>query len=71
MKEYQQLIECSCYELIQGFRVTCLLTGQYNPKCYGTITDVISNITSSHVESNRQADRQIFDTVIMFFLDEI
>ena len=29
------------YKLLQGFRVTCLFTGQYNTKGYGTITDVI------------------------------
>ena len=27
--------------LVQGFRVTCLFTGQYNAKGYDTITDVI------------------------------
>ena len=27
--------------LEQGFRVTCLWTGQYNTKGYGKITDVI------------------------------
>ena len=32
---------CYCYKLIQGFRVTCLLTGQYTTKENGTITDVI------------------------------
>ena len=30
-----------CYELVQGFRVTCLFTGLYYTKCYDTITDVI------------------------------
>ena len=29
------------YKLVQGFRVTCLITGQYNKKGYDTITDVI------------------------------
>ena len=29
------------YKLIQRFRVTCLFTGQYTIKNYGTITDVI------------------------------
>ena len=28
-------------KLIQGFRVTCLFTGQYNTEGYGTITHVI------------------------------
>ena len=32
---------CNYYILVQGFRVTCLITGQYNIKGYGTITDVI------------------------------
>ena len=32
----------NCNKLVQGFRVTCLLTGQYNTKGYGTITDVIN-----------------------------
>ena len=27
--------------LVQGFRVICFITGQYNTKGYGTITDVI------------------------------
>ena len=31
----------SCYKLEQGFRVTCLFTGQHNTKVYDTITDVI------------------------------
>ena len=31
----------SCYKLVQGFRVTCFITGQYNTKGYGTITGVI------------------------------
>ena len=26
---------------MQGFRVTCLITGQYNTKGYGTIIDVL------------------------------
>ena len=30
-----------CYKLVQGFRVICFITGQYNTKGYGTITDVI------------------------------
>ena len=30
-----------CYKLVQGFRVTCLLTGQYNTKGYDMITDII------------------------------
>ena len=30
-----------CYEIVQGFRVTCLFTGQNNTKGYDTITDVI------------------------------
>ena len=30
-----------CYKLIQGFRVTCLFTGQYTTEEHGTITDVI------------------------------
>ena len=30
-----------CYKLVQGFRVTCLFTGQYNTKGYDMITDVI------------------------------
>ena len=30
-----------CYKLVEGFRVTCLLTGQYNTKGYDTITDFI------------------------------
>ena len=30
-----------CYKLVQGFRVTCLFTGQYNTKGYVAITDVI------------------------------
>ena len=30
-----------CYKLVQGFRVMCFITGQYNTKGYGTITDVI------------------------------
>ena len=30
-----------CYKLVQRFRVTCLFTGQYTTKAYGTITDVI------------------------------
>ena len=29
------------YILVQGFRVTCLFTGQYNTKGYDIITDVI------------------------------
>ena len=29
------------YKLMQYFSVTCLFTGQYNPKGYDTITDVI------------------------------
>ena len=28
-----------CYKLVQGFRVICFITGQYNTKGYGTITD--------------------------------
>ena len=28
-------------KLVQGFRVTCLFTCQYNTKGYDTITDVI------------------------------
>ena len=31
-----------CYNLVQGFSVTCLLAGQYNAKDYGTITDIDS-----------------------------
>ena len=30
-----------CYKLIQRFRVTGLLAGQYNTKLHGTITDVM------------------------------
>ena len=30
-----------CYKLEQGFRVTCLFTGQYNTKGYDMVTDVI------------------------------
>ena len=30
-----------CYKLVQGFRVTCLFTGQYNTRGYDKITDVI------------------------------
>ena len=30
-----------CYKLIQMFRVTCFITGQYNTGYYGTFTDVI------------------------------
>ena len=29
------------YILLQGFRITCLFTGQYNTKVYDTITDVM------------------------------
>ena len=29
--------------IVQRFGVTCLFTGQYNIKSYGTITDVIAN----------------------------
>ena len=29
-----------CYKLIQLFRVTCFIAGQYNTKYYGTFTDV-------------------------------
>ena len=25
--------ESNCYKLVQGLRVTCLLTGRYNTKC--------------------------------------
>ena len=35
------IISSYCYKLVQGFRVTCLLAGQYNTNVYGTITDVI------------------------------
>ena len=28
-------------KLVQGFKVTCLFTGQFNTKGYDTITDVI------------------------------
>ena len=31
-------ISCICYELVQGFWVTCFITGHYNTKDYGTIT---------------------------------
>ena len=30
-----------CYKLVQGFRVACLFTDQYNTKVYDMITDVI------------------------------
>ena len=30
-----------CYKLIQLFRVTCFIAGQYNTGYYGTFTDVI------------------------------
>ena len=30
-----------CYKLVQRFMVTCLFTGQYITKAYGTFTDVI------------------------------
>ena len=33
--------EKNFYKLVQGFRVTCLFTRQYNTKGYDTITDVI------------------------------
>ena len=29
------------YRLVQGFRETCLFTGQYNTEGYDTITDVL------------------------------
>ena len=35
------LYNMNCYKSVQSFRVTCLFTGQYNTKGYGTITDVI------------------------------
>ena len=31
---------CICYKLVQGFRVTCLFTCQYNTKGYDMIIDV-------------------------------
>ena len=31
-----------CYNLVQGFSVTCSYAGQYNAKDYGTITDIDS-----------------------------
>ena len=31
----------NCYKLVQGFRITCLFTGQYHTKGYDTITDDI------------------------------
>ena len=36
-----------CYKLVQGFRVTCLFTGQYNNKGYDMITDVIKLLVGS------------------------
>ena len=32
---------CNCYKLVQGFKVTCLFTGQNNTKGCDTITDVM------------------------------
>ena len=31
----------NCYKSVQSFRVTCLFTGQYDTKEYGTIAGVI------------------------------
>ena len=33
--------ETFCYKLVQSFRVTCLFTGQYDTREYGTIAGVI------------------------------
>ena len=30
-----------CYKSVHSFRVTCLFSGQYNTKGYGTVADVI------------------------------
>ena len=58
-------IQCHYYKLVQGFRVTCLFTGQYKTKGYGTITDsiysTIYTIPSSH--SN------ISDYIVQAFLN--
>ena len=32
---------CYCYKSVQRFRVTCLFTGQYDTREYGTIAGVI------------------------------
>ena len=36
------IIYTNCYEVIQLFRVTCFIAGQYNTDCYGTNTGVLS-----------------------------
>ena len=36
-----------CYKFVQGFKVTCLFTGQYNTKGYDMITDVIQLLAGS------------------------
>ena len=44
-RTYDSTIKCDyCYKLVQGFRVTCLFTDQYNTKGYDMITDVIFTI---------------------------
>ena len=41
LNHYSPFLRSKCYKLGQGFRVTCLFTGQYNTKGYDKITDVI------------------------------
>ena len=36
-----------CYKLVQGFRVTCLFTGQCNTKNYDMVTDIIQLLVGS------------------------
>ena len=47
-----KLISFQCNKLVQGFRVTCLFTGQYNTKGYDTIPNqnfkIGANILSNH-----------------------
>ena len=38
----------NCYKSIQSFRVTCLFTGQYGTREYGTIAGVIDDQCRFH-----------------------
>ena len=41
------LCQSICYKIVQGFRVTCLFTRQYNTKGYDMIRDVIQLLVGS------------------------
>ena len=45
-KNKGKIVAYYCYKLVQGFRLTCLFSGQYNTKGYNTIIDVQLNFNS-------------------------